>query len=186
MTFALFAAPSILLLLLLTLYPLLYAGQQSLRNGDLINAGSSWGCENYPTSSHRRASGTRPSSRSCSPSWACSAAGRSGWGWRCCSAPGCPAGGILKVLLLLPWVVPIVVSATSWNWLRRHPAEPGAASGRAPRPRRVLFLADPTLAKIIVCVFKVWVSFPFMMMMAASALAVVDDEHLRSGPGGRR
>ena len=47
MTFALFAAPSILLLLLLTLYPLLYAGQQSLRNGDLIDAGSFVGLRNY-------------------------------------------------------------------------------------------------------------------------------------------
>ncbi|BDZ48159.1 hypothetical protein GCM10025867_39420 [Frondihabitans sucicola] len=37
-----------------------------------------------------------------------------------------------------------------------------------------MFLADPTLAKIVVCVFKVWISFPFMMMMMSSALASVD------------
>jgi len=38
----------------------------------------------------------------------------------------------------------------------------------------VLFLADPLLAQITVCVFKVWISFPFMMMMMSSALASVD------------
>jgi multiple sugar transport system permease protein len=37
-----------------------------------------------------------------------------------------------------------------------------------------LFLADPTWAKITVCVFKVWVSFPFMMLMTSAALASVD------------
>src|SRR4029453_4519635 len=37
-----------------------------------------------------------------------------------------------------------------------------------------LFLASPILAQITVCVFKVWVSFPFMMMMTSSALASVD------------
>ena len=36
-----------------------------------------------------------------------------------------------------------------------------------------LFLADPTWAKILVCVFKVWISFPFMMMMSSAALASV-------------
>src|SRR5439155_111402 len=38
-----------------------------------------------------------------------------------------------------------------------------------------LFLADPTLARITVCIFKVWVSFPFMMLMTSAALASVDD-----------
>jgi multiple sugar transport system permease protein len=39
----------------------------------------------------------------------------------------------------------------------------------------VLFLADPLLAQITVCVFKVWISFPFMMMMMAAALESVDN-----------
>jgi multiple sugar transport system permease protein len=38
----------------------------------------------------------------------------------------------------------------------------------------VLFLANPVLAQITVCVFKVWISFPFMMMMMSSALTAVD------------
>ena len=85
-----------------------------------------------------------------------------------------PAGGIFKVLLLLPWVVPIVVSSTAWNWLVATPHSPIPMLfenlGLAPP----LFLADPTWAKITVCVFKVWISFPFMMMMTTAALASVD------------
>ena len=44
-----------------------------------------------------------------------------------------PGKGVFKVLLLLPWVVPVVVSATSWNWLVATPQsplpDPGPGSG---------------------------------------------------------
>ena len=42
-----FAAPSLILLLLINLYPLIYAGYQSLRDGSLISAGDFVGLENY-------------------------------------------------------------------------------------------------------------------------------------------
>jgi len=85
-----------------------------------------------------------------------------------------PANGVFKVLLLLPWVVPVVVSATSWNWLVATPQSPLPILFHALGFGNVLFLADPFLAQVTVCVFKVWISFPFMMMMMASALASVD------------
>ncbi|MGH1524020.1 extracellular solute-binding protein [Leifsonia sp. L25] len=73
-----------------------------------------------------------------------------------------------------PWVVPIVVSSTSWNWLVATPQSPLPLVAKALGFGDVLFLADPLLAQITVCVFKVWISFPFMMMMMSSALASVD------------
>jgi multiple sugar transport system permease protein len=71
-------------------------------------------------------------------------------------------------------VVPIVVSSTAWNWLVATPDSlipchlPRLGLGTP------LFLADPTLASITVMVFKVWISFPFMMMMISAGLASVD------------
>jgi multiple sugar transport system permease protein len=85
-----------------------------------------------------------------------------------------PAGGVFKVLLLLPWIVPVVVSAASWNWLVATPQSPLPMLANSLGLGNVLFLADPTLAQVTVCVFKVWISFPFMMMMMSSALASVD------------
>ena len=56
-----------------------------------------------------------------------------------------------------------------------HPGQPDAHPGpRALGFGELLFLADPTLAAITVCIFKVWVSFPFMMLMTSAALASVD------------
>jgi multiple sugar transport system permease protein len=85
-----------------------------------------------------------------------------------------PAGGLFKVLLLLPWVVPVVVSSTAWNWLVGTPDSLVPSIFRNLGLGTPLFLADPTLAAITVMVFKVWISFPFMMMMTSAALASVD------------
>src|SRR5690606_8630092 len=69
-----------------------------------------------------------------------------------------PAGTLMKVLLLLPWVVPTVVSATAWNWLVATPQSPLPILAKALGFGNVLFLADPLLAQIVVCIFKVWIS----------------------------
>jgi multiple sugar transport system permease protein len=86
-----------------------------------------------------------------------------------------PGKTVFRVLLLLPWVVPVVVSATAWNWLVATPQSPLPILAQALGLGNVLFLADPLLAQITVCVFKVWISFPFMMMMMAAALESVDN-----------
>ena len=174
MTFVLFAAPAVVLLLLLNLYPLIYAGQQSLHNGSLVDAGSFTGLHNYTatlTSSsfwHAAYFTVVFTLVGVFGSWAV------GLGLALLLRPGLPAGGALKVLLLLPWVVPIVVSATSWNWLLATPQSPLPVLAKHLGFGDVLFLANPTLAQVTVCVFKVWVSFPFMMLMMASALAGID------------
>jgi multiple sugar transport system permease protein len=66
------------------------------------------------------------------------------------------------------------VSSTAWNWLVATPQSPLPSLAHALGLGTPLFLADPTLAKITVCVFKVWISVPFMMMMVSAALAGVD------------
>ncbi|TFD20090.1 carbohydrate ABC transporter permease [Cryobacterium sp. TMS1-13-1] len=169
-----FAAPALFLLVLLNLYPVIYAGIQSVRNGDLIDAGNFVGITNYLNVL------TDPSFWTATRftviftltgvfgSWLI------GLGLALLLRTKVPAGGIFKVLLLLPWVVPVVVSATSWNWLVATPQSPLPMLADALGLGNVLFLANPVLAQVTVCVFKVWVSFPFMMMMMSSALASVD------------
>ena len=54
------------------------------------------------------------------------------------------------------------------------PPSPVPSLFQALRPRHALFLANPTLAKVTVCVFEVWVSFPFMMLMCFGRATAVD------------
>ena len=173
-TLLLFALPSLILLVLLTAYPLVYAALQSLRNGDLIDAGSFVGLANYAAVLQspefwRAARFTVVFTvAGVFGSWAI------GLALALLLRPRTPGKSVFKVLLLLPWVVPIVVSATSWNWLVATPQSPLPMLTEALGLGGTLFLADPALAQVTVCVFKVWISFPFMMMMMSSALASVD------------
>ena len=41
---------------------------------------------------------------------------------------------------------------------------------------QLLFLDSPGLAKFIVCLYKIWLSYPFMMLMASAALAGVEPQ----------
>lgn len=170
----LFVLPSAIILLLLSLYPLVYAAMQSLRNGNLIQNGPFVGLANYANILTDNGF------------WGAAlftliftVAGVFG-SWlvglvlALLLRTKIPAGGVFKVLLLLPWVVPVVVSATSWNWLVATPQSPLPVLFSAVGIHDVLFLSNPILAKIVVCAFKVWISFPFMMMMMSSALSGID------------
>jgi len=173
-TFTLFVLPSLILLVLLNVYPVIYAGAQSLRNGDLLSAGNFVGFTNYvsivqtPQFIHATIFTIVFTVVGVFGSWAI------GLALALFLRTRIPGNGIFKVLLLLPWVVPVVVSATSWNWLVATPQSPLPILAQALGLGNVLFLANPFLAQVTVCVFKVWISFPFMMMMMSSALASVD------------
>ena len=169
-----FVLPSVILLLLLNLYPVIYALIQSLHNGTLLSAGPFVGLQNYASvlqeaSFWRAARFTLIFTLSgVFGSWVV------GLALALLLGTHIPARGVWKVLLLLPWIVPVVVSATSWNWLVATPQSPLPLLAEHLGLGNVLFLANPTLAQITVCVFKVWISFPFMMMMMSAALASVD------------
>ncbi|MDQ2851417.1 sugar ABC transporter permease [Dermatophilaceae bacterium Sec6.4] len=172
--FVVFALPSVALLLLLNLYPVIYAALQSLRNGSLIDSGTFVGLRNYTGVLQNPAFWDAARFTliftivGVFGSWAI------GLAMALLLRTRIPGRGIFKVLLLLPWVVPVVVSATSWNWLVATPQSPMPMLFHALGFGNVLFLADPLLAQVTVCIFKVWISFPFMMMMMSSALASVD------------
>ncbi|NQX13249.1 sugar ABC transporter permease [Microbacteriaceae bacterium VKM Ac-2855] len=175
LTLLLLIAPSVFLLILINAYPVVYAAIQSVHDGSLIATGEFVGIQNFVDV------------LSAEPFW--KATGFTlvftlvgvfgswllGLGLALLLRTRIPAGGVFKVLLLLPWIVPVVVSSTAWNWLVATPDSPLPTIWRSLGWGTPLFLADPTLAAITVCIFKVWVSFPFMMMMTASALASVDE-----------
>lgn len=171
MTLLVLVLPSIVLLVLINAYPLIYGAIQSVHQGSLINSGDFVGLRNYTDTL------TSPAFWKAVRftliftivgvfgSWGV------GLGLALLLRTRIPGRGIFKILLLLPWVVPIVVSSTAWNYLLATPESPIPRLASALGLGTPLFLANPLLAQITVCVFKVWVSFPFMMMMTSAALA---------------
>jgi multiple sugar transport system permease protein len=173
-TMILLVAPSIVLVLLINAYPLVVAASQSVHDGTLIVTGKFVGLSNYAdvVTSPRFWAAARFTLIftvvGVFGSWLV------GMGLALLLRTRIPGRGAFKVLLMLPWVVPIVVSSTAWNWLVGTPSSPVPAMAAKLGLGELHFLADPTLAAITVCVFKVWVSFPFMMLMTSAALAAVD------------
>lgn len=167
-------APSVILLLLVNAYPVVFAGNQALHNGSLIDQGPFVGLDNFGV-----VFGSAAFWSAAGFTLIFAIAGVFG-SWLLGLAlalllkTGAPGAGIYKVLLLLPWIVPIVVSATSWNWLVATSTSPVPSLLHALGLGTPLFLADPALAQVTVCLFEVWVNFPFMMLMASSALTAVD------------
>jgi ABC-type sugar transport system permease subunit len=85
-----------------------------------------------------------------------------------------PGRGLCRVLLLLPWIVPAVVSVVSWKWLI---ADRGGLAnimlntfGLGP----IYFLSQSEWAMVAVIVIKIWRSFPFMMLSLLAQLQVID------------
>lgn len=174
LTLLVLVVPSVLLLVLINGYPLLYGLFQSVQDGSLISPGSFVGVENYVSVI------TQPRFWSATlftvvftlvgvfGSWLI------GLALALLLRVGAPGSATFKVLLMLPWVVPIVVSSTAWNWLVATSDSPVPTIARALGLGSPAFLSDPTLAAVLVCIFKVWISFPFMMLMTSSALSAVD------------
>ncbi|MCA4134366.1 carbohydrate ABC transporter permease [Arthrobacter sp. M4] len=166
---------SVILLVLIHGYPLVYAGVQATHDGNLIETGNFVGVENFANVLGSAAFWKATQFTLIFTIVGVFGSWLVGLGLALLLRTKIPAGGTFKVLLLLPWVVPIVVSSTAWNWLVATPESPVPSLFRALGLGTPLFLADPTLAAATVMAFKVWVSFPFMMMMTSAALASVDN-----------
>ena len=181
LTLAAFALPSLVLLVLLNLFPVIYAFIQSLQTGTpstLPTDAPFVGLQNYldvftsasvaPLVAQAAIFTVIFTVTGVFGSWIV------GLALALLLRTRIPGNTVFKVLLLLPWIVPVVVSATAWNWLVATPQSPVPVMLGAIGLNDVNFLGDPVLAQVVVCVFKVWISFPFMMMMMSSALASVD------------
>jgi ABC-type sugar transport system permease subunit len=84
--------------------------------------------------------------------------------------------GLVRALVILPWVLPGAISAVVWLWVF-HPSwgvlnlllyEVGLID------RYVSWLTDPQLARFSVVVAFVWTQFPFASILIMAALSAID------------
>jgi multiple sugar transport system permease protein len=83
-----------------------------------------------------------------------------------------PLGGVIRALLLLPWLLPMVASTTVWRWLLDQD------SGALNRTLHALhvtagttpWLAEPHLALVSVILVNIWVGIPFNMVILYGGL----------------
>ena len=85
-----------------------------------------------------------------------------------------PGRGFFRVALLVPWIIPSVVSIVSWRWMIAD--QRGLlniildAIGIGP----IYFLSSARWATFSVIIIKIWRSFPFMMISCLAALQSIE------------
>lgn len=166
--------PSLLLILMINLYPFATGFMYSLRDGTMLKEGDFVGLANYTallTDSNFH------HSLWFSVLFSLGAVFGSyviGLALALLLNKDIPFRGFFRVALLVPWIIPSVVSIISWRWMIN--TDSGllnlglTAFGFDP----VYLLSTERQAMFAVIVVKIWRSFPFMMLSLLAALQTID------------
>jgi multiple sugar transport system permease protein len=89
-----------------------------------------------------------------------------------------PLNGVIRALLLLPWLLPMVASTTVWRWLLDQDS---GALNRALHALHLTagstpWLADPHLALVSVVLVNIWVGIPFNMVILYGGLKEIPED----------
>ena len=166
--------PSIAGILLVIGYPFVAGLWYSLSNGTLLRSGTFVGLQNYitmlgaPDTQHAFVFSAIFSAANVAGCYLL------GLGLALLLNLDIPGRGIFRVALLLPWIIPSVVSIVSWRWLIDDQNAPLnrllGAFGAGP----IYFLSTESWAVFTVVVIKIWRAFPFMMLSLLAALQAID------------
>jgi ABC-type sugar transport system permease subunit len=173
--------PSIILILLIEFYPFLSGLLYSLRNGSLLQAGAFVGLRNYidlwtmPDFLHALYFSAIFAFFNVCGSYII------GLGLAMLLIKEVPARGFFRVALLIPWIIPSIVSIVSWRWLiqDQHGSVNVLLSWLHLGP--IYFLSSGVGATFSVIIIKIWRSFPFMMISLIAALQTIDQELYEAG-----
>jgi ABC-type sugar transport system permease subunit len=166
--------PSIVLIVVIILYPLATGFYYSLNEGSLLRLEGFVGLGNYRDLLSM--ADFRHALRFSALFAACSVAGSylMGLGLALLLSQEIPGRAFFRVALLLPWVIPSIVSIASWRWLIAD--QNGLVNqalgliGLGP----IFFLSTGDSAMFSVIMIKIWRSFPFMMVSCLAALQSID------------
>jgi len=167
-------APSVFIIAVVIAYPMITGLYYSFTDGSLLQAGDFVGLSNYldlflSADFHGAALFSLVFAL-------CNVAGcyALGLGLALLMNQDVPGRAFFRVALLLPWIVPSIVSVVSWRWLMADQFalfnQVITRFGGSP----VFFLSDQAWATAMVIAIKIWRSFPFMMLSLLAALQGID------------
>jgi multiple sugar transport system permease protein len=87
-----------------------------------------------------------------------------------------PLNGVLRSLLLLPWLLPVIASTSVWKWILDQDSgvlnQVLGAVGIAPVP----WLTSPDVALAAVVLVNIWLGIPFNVALLYSGLQNIPEE----------
>jgi multiple sugar transport system permease protein len=89
---------------------------------------------------------------------------------------------VLRAIILLPWILPDVVTAMAWRWMLHGQVgiigQTVSEAGLTDRP--VSFLGDPDLVMWSLVAVVVWRKMPLVALILCAAIRSVPQEHLEA------
>lgn len=166
--------PSLLLILIINLYPFATGFMYSLRDGTMLKEGNFVGLENYlalltDSNFHH--------SLVFSVIFALGGVFGSyvvGLALALLLNQDIPLRGFFRVALLVPWIIPSIVSIISWRWMINGDSGLLNLTLTALGLDPIYLLSTERQAMFAVILVKVWRSFPFMMLSLLAALQTID------------
>lgn len=87
-----------------------------------------------------------------------------------------PLSGVLRSLLLLPWLLPMIVSSAIWKWMLDQDSGVINEVLGAVGVGHVPWLTSPNVALVAVVIVNIWLGIPFNMTILYSGLQDIPDE----------
>ena len=89
-----------------------------------------------------------------------------------------PLSAFLRSLLLLPWLVPLVVSGTVWRWLfdQTNGIIDQVLSGLHLAPAHFGWLTTPTWSLVAIIIANIWIGIPFNTVTLYSGLQGISQD----------
>ena len=83
-----------------------------------------------------------------------------------------PLNGLVRSVMLLPWLLPLVVSSTVWRWMldQDNGVINSVLVGSGLTTTRVPWLTSTAVALIAVILVNIWIGIPFNMVILYSGL----------------
>jgi multiple sugar transport system permease protein len=82
----------------------------------------------------------------------------------------------LRALFLVPWLLPLIVSASTWSWMLNSDSGVVNSLLRAVGFDPVNWLTDPNMALVSVLVANIWIGIPFNLVILYSGLQNIPRE----------
>src|SRR6266849_1574756 len=155
--------PSILLIILIDLYPFLTAVVYSLQNGSLLAPGTFVGLQNYLSTFTDPEFQYSVFFSAIFAAFSVVGSYLLGLGLALLLIQNFPLRGLFRVLLIIPWILSSIVTIVSWRWMIQD--QHGTINVLLSwfHLGTIFFLSSTKWAVVSVIVIKIWRSFPFIL-----------------------
>jgi multiple sugar transport system permease protein len=84
--------------------------------------------------------------------------------------------GLLRALFLVPWLLPLLVSASTWSWMLNSDSGIVNAFLQSVGAQPIDWLTSPTWSLVAVLIANVWIGIPFNLVIMYSGLQSIPDD----------